>query len=114
MRDMAQLQSIMTVLVLCVLLAAVCFLIVFSHRTFRPLGELVSAMQQVKEGRYAVKVETESNDEFRYLGQTFNDMASSIEELIQKVYSAQLMQKEAQLEVLQQQINPHFLYNTLD
>lgn len=114
MRDMAQLQSIMTVLVLYVLLAAVCFLIVFSHRTFRPLGELVSAMQQVKEGRYAVKVETESNDEFRYLGQTFNDMASSIEELIQKVYSAQLMQKEAQLEVLQQQINPHFLYNTLD
>ena len=79
MRDMAQLQSIMTVLVLCVLLAAVCFLIVFSHRTFRPLGELVSAMQQVKEGRYAVKVETESNDEFRYLGQTFNDMASGIE-----------------------------------
>ena len=114
MRDMAQLQSIMTVLVLCVLLAAVCFLIVFSHRTFRPLGELVSAMQQVKEGRYAVKVETESNDEFRYLGQTFNDMASSIEELIQKVYSAQLMQKEAQLEVLQQQINPHFLYNTFE
>ena len=114
MRDMAQIQTIMLALALGVLLAAVCFLIVFSHKTFRPLGELVSAMQQVKEGRYAVQVATESSDEFHYLGQTFNEMARSIEELIQKVYSAQLMQKEAQLEVLQQQINPHFLYNTFE
>ena len=83
MRDMAQLQSIMTVLVLCVLLAAVCFLIVFSHRTFRPLGELVSAMQQVKEGRYALMVETESYEEFRYLVESFNEMSWSFEELIQ-------------------------------
>lgn len=114
MKDMARIKTVITVLVVAVSLITVCLLIVFSHRTFRPLGELVTAMQKVKEGDYSVQVRTYSQDEFEYLGQTFNDMAGSIRDLIQKVYSAQLMQKDARLKVLQQQINPHFLYNTFE
>ena len=114
MKDMKQIRLTVIVLVLAVTVFAVCIVIALSHRTIRPLGELVEAMQKMKEGDYAVQVDASTTDEFQYLSRTFNEMASSIRELIQKVYQAQLMQKEAQMEVLQQQINPHFLYNTFE
>ena len=114
LKDMAQIKTVSSLLMLSVSLVTVCLLILFSHRTFRPLGELITAMQKVKAGDYSVQVQTYSRDEFEYLGQTFNDMAQSIHDLIQKVYTAKLMQRDAQLKVLQQQINPHFLYNTFE
>lgn len=114
MQDMIYIRVVITILLVIMSAVTACIITVFSYRTFRPLGKLVSAMQTVQKGDYMVQVEVRSRDEIHYLAQTFNEMAASIRELIQKVYHAQLMQKEAQLEVLQQQINPHFLYNTFE
>lgn len=44
----------------------------------------------------------------------FNDMAGEIDRLINQVYTTQLKENEAAIKALQMQINPHFLYNTLD
>ncbi|MDT8717371.1 sensor histidine kinase [Clostridium sp. 19966] len=74
---------------------------------------LVKAMKQVREGNLNVSVEVKSKDEFGQLGSTFNHMTSRIHELIETVYKIKLIEKETELKILQAQINPHFLYNTL-
>ena len=114
MQDMKKMRKIIAILLVCMALVAGCIAVMFSNLFLRPLNQLVAGMKKVTEGDYDVRVRAVTQDEFRYLILTFNDMTRSIQELIQKVYQGELMQKEAQLEVLQQQINPHFLYNTLE
>lgn len=52
------------------------------------------------------------NDEFAEIGSAFNEMASTIQRLIDEVYVVSLEKKETELQVLHSQMNPHFLYNT--
>ena len=56
----------------------------------------------------------DSQDEFRDLALVYNDMMARIDNLIDTVYSKELLVKSAELKAFQAQINPHFIYNTLD
>lgn len=56
----------------------------------------------------------DSNDEFRDLAEVYNEMMGRIDNLIDTVYSKELLLKSAEIKAFQAQINPHFLYNTLD
>lgn len=114
MQDMGQMKKVVTVLLLVVGVITALITILFSNLFLQPLKELMSGIERVKEGDYSAQVKVDTKDEFRYLTLRFNEMTASISDLIQKVYHARLMQKEAQLEVLQQQINPHFLYNAFE
>ncbi|OUS76424.1 hypothetical protein B1748_12125 [Paenibacillus sp. MY03] len=79
----------------------------------RPIKELIRGVQQMKKGNYAARIQIESENEFKFLFQRFNEMAGEIENLIGKVYAEQIYSREATLKQLQSQINPHFLYNCL-
>ena len=114
MQDMENMKQILAVFVGIMIVVAGFVVVLFSELFLHPVKKLVVGMKKVTEGDYDVQVQANTQDEFRYLIITFNNMARSIRELIEKVYHAELMQKEAQLEALQQQINPHFLYNTLE
>lgn len=59
-------------------------------------------------------IKVDSQDEFQKLAQVYNDMSQRIEHLINTIYSKELLRKEAEIQAFQAQINPHFLYNTLD
>mgnify|MGYP000653499771 CR=1 FL=1 len=71
-------------------------------------------MKQVEKNNFSVVVEDEGKDELNYLTQRFNKMVNRTGELIDQKISMETEKKDAELRVLEEQINPHFLYNTLD
>ncbi|HIW31847.1 MAG TPA: sensor histidine kinase [Candidatus Paenibacillus intestinavium] len=86
----------------------------FTNSIINPVRKLRLIMQRVEEGELHLRFNSNSNDEIGQLGDSFNKMVQEIEQLIQMVYSEQKEKREAELKVLQEQIKPHFLYNTLD
>lgn len=96
-------------LLLCTLLA-----LVLSRRITRPLTLVVNQMKRLEEQDFSVRVPVKGQDELAMLSSRFNHMAQRIQTLIEEVYLGGLHRKEAELRALQNQINPHFLYNTLD
>lgn len=80
----------------------------------RPIRKLLVAMSAVQEGDFSKRVSFRYRDEIGLLGMGFDQMTHNLATLIDKVYVLQIREKEAELNVLQSQINPHFLYNTLD
>jgi len=84
------------------------------HSITRPLNDLGWAMRTVQEGSFGLQVKNDRRDEIGRLMDSFNYMSNKIDLLIQEVYEGKLAQKSAEIEALQAQINPHFLYNTLD
>lgn len=86
----------------------------YARRIFRPVGTLAKAMKQVEQGRMDIEVTVASDDEIGYLSAAFNHMLARIRRLINENYVSRLKEKDAQIESLQLQINPHFLYNTLE
>lgn len=89
-------------------------IVLASNRLLRPLGLLVQGMREVENGNFKTKVHIQTRDELAFLGEQFNKMASNIDQLIMEVYEQRLRKNEAELKMLHAQLNPHFLYNTLD
>ncbi|MBN8236413.1 sensor histidine kinase [Halobacillus kuroshimensis] len=86
----------------------------FSRYIVRPMKELQSLMKQVEQREFNVRYAPKGLREIDHLGAGFNSMLERITFLIDMVYLAQIKSKEAELKALYAQINPHFLYNTLD
>ncbi len=80
----------------------------------KPIKKMTVLMKKVEQGNLDVLINTDRKDEIGTLGRSFNSMTRKLKILIEEVYKIQLSRKEAELRTLQAQINPHFLYNTLD
>jgi two-component system sensor histidine kinase YesM len=80
----------------------------------RPINTLGRLMKEVENGNLQVKIPIHSKDEVGMLARSFRSMILEIRELIEKNYHIELRQKNAELYALQSQINPHFMYNTLE
>lgn len=77
------------------------------------ITKFVSILNSFREGDLHKRIAYKGKDEFSQIATALNNMGEDFELLIEKVYLTELEKKEAELEMLQTQINPHFLYNTL-
>ncbi|OCT12761.1 hypothetical protein A8709_30830 [Paenibacillus pectinilyticus] len=79
-----------------------------------PLRKLAYGMKQLRTGNFTIQLEDTRVDELGYVIESFNRMAENQKTLIRDHYEKQLLLSKMELKFLQSQINPHFLYNTLD
>lgn len=93
------------------------FTILFIYMLLRlltiPLRFLSTQMQKTGEGDFRSRIHVTGSTEICGLAESFNSMVSHIDQLIQRTYVAELSEKDAKLAALEAQLNPHFLYNTL-
>lgn len=80
----------------------------------KPIMSLTKKMQKVKEGSLDIQYDANSTDEIGLLASGFNSMLERIRGLLDKVKAEQKKKREYELALIQAQIKPHFLYNTLD
>nr|WP_264470397.1 sensor histidine kinase [Enterocloster citroniae] len=85
-----------------------------SKTTAKPIRLLKDAMDKIKAGKLETRVDIRSNDELGVLADGLNNMTEQLQKHIEKVYISEIRQKEAQIKALTAQIQPHYLYNTLD
>ncbi|KRE36215.1 sensor histidine kinase [Paenibacillus sp. Soil724D2] len=96
------------------LIIAVLLSIILSLRISRPIKHLESSMKEVEKGNFDIQVDIQSSNEIGHLSNRFNRMTTEIKELMLQNMKEQELKRKSELQVLQAQINPHFLYNTLD
>lgn len=106
-------NTIRDMIFLLILLGMLAF-VGFYQSNIQRIIELTNQTKQVENGNFTASVLVNSKDEIGRLGMRFNKMVKTIQNHINMEYKLKIKQKDSELKALQSQIDPHFLYNTLD
>ena len=117
-RDVFRLSREMTVemliIIISVSLTAYLLAYLISQSTLKRLAQLTGTMHAVEKGNVTVRLEPSGNDEIAQLMEGFNQMMDRVDTLMEERMEHGRQIKNLELKALQAQINPHFLYNSLD
>lgn len=100
--------------VVSLLVTGVVFSFVIRVNIVNPIKDMLDIMRRVERGDLTGKFHTKTRNEISYLGENLNIMIDRLNEHIEQEYRLVIEQKRAEYEALQAQIQPHFLYNTLN
>jgi two-component system sensor histidine kinase YesM len=114
LKSSRQIGAITLIIILGFISLALLLSFIVSNSITKPVRELIRSMNIVKDGNFDVNIYYHGKNEIGQLGETFNIMVVKIKNLISELLIQQKKKKEAELNVLQAQISPHFLYNTLN
>ena len=113
-RDITRTQQL-TVIIGLLIMGLSMLMILYTIRLINKSTEsILRGIGFVQEGQYDNAVKVEARDEFGQIAESFNIMTDRVKDSITEVREATIKQKEAEIRALEAQINPHFLYNTLD
>lgn len=96
-----------------VVIAGSLILYMLNH-IIKSVQSTIYGMNEMKKGNLNVKVKVDGKDEIGEIAETFNEMSVRIQDLISEKEETAIKQKNAEIKALEAQINPHFIYNTLD
>lgn len=118
-RQTVSLNSLKTQLLVVFVAAFILFLMslvnsYISSRITTPIRKLELSVNKIEKGNLNAKVDAEGSYEIRHLGQSVQNMAKQIQVLMADIVSEHEKKRKQEFDTLQSQINPHFLYNTLD
>ncbi len=118
-RQTVSLNSLKTQLLVVFVAAFILFLMslvnsYISSRITIPIRKLELSVNEIEKGNLNAKVDAEGSYEIRHLGQSVQNMAKQIQVLMADIVSEHEKKRKQEFDTLQSQINPHFLYNTLD
>ena len=114
LKDLKVINTASAILTAICSILAFAFSIIISFAITRSVKKLLKGMKNIEAGELDTKVVIKSHDEIAVLAKGFNNMTEKIKILIKQNADMEVKKKEAEMMVLQGQINPHFLYNTLD
>ena len=114
LKQVTNTERLLLIILLITFLTAIFISFFFALTLTKPLEKLCDLMETVRQGDMSVRFKVRYSDEVGNLAETFNGMLDKIEDLIRLVYKEQEKKRYAELNALQAQIKPHFLYNTLD
>lgn len=104
----------------CAVMGLLCLLLclwggwVLSRHLSRPVRELSAAMEQAQQGNFSLRLPAGREDELGRLNDSFNRMMAEYQENLRRSVQHEKELNDARLRMMQAQLNPHFLYNTLD
>ncbi|NLM28163.1 MAG: histidine kinase [Clostridiaceae bacterium] len=113
-KEMMDSWKVIIVAMIPVLILLVMTVAYYSYKVTVPILTIKEAMSQIRNNNLGVQLDNPYEDEIGELVDGFNEMSASIVTLIKENKSMALLHKEAELAMLQQKVNPHFLYNTLE
>lgn len=99
--------------IFCLIFAFICSYL-FSYTITKPILKLVETMKQIKLGNMDIRADFTSSDEIGMLSKGFNNLMDKIKSLMEEIYDQQKLRREYEFKLLQSQMNPHFLYNTIE
>ncbi|MDD3277495.1 MAG: sensor histidine kinase [Lachnospiraceae bacterium] len=88
--------------------------VLYLYYVIRPLNQIVSYMEEIQNDNFEVRFQKESLDEFGRIKTGFNKMVIHINQLMEDIKKREKEKRNIEIKMLQSQINPHFLYNTLN
>jgi len=107
-------QRVTLILVVALIVVIVSASILFSRQMVYLIRKLQGSMKSLENGNYELIHDEVGKDEIGSLVKSYNHMVGKMEALLEEIYQAGIRQKNAQFLALRTQINPHFLYNTLE
>lgn len=114
MRPIIKVQHLYWFLLVMDLVVVILLVMLVSQSFVGYLVKIIDGIHQVENGNFDAQIEVDRKDEFGQIGEHFNVMTKSVKTLMDEVVDISEKKNQAQIKALEAQINPHFLYNTLD
>jgi two-component system sensor histidine kinase YesM len=114
MYEINKIRDFIVIIGIFCLLCAFIVSVLISSTITKPMTRLELLMREAEKGNLDVSLDVKSNDEIGKLSKRFNNMITKIKNLMTQIVREQEDKRKTELKALQAQINPHFLYNTLD
>ena len=114
LKDLVNTQKIFLIVGATAVIFVTCIISYTVYMLNRSVRSVLKGIGQVQQGHLDVVIPADTEDEIGIIARNFNTMTVKVKELVTTVKEAQNSQKNAEIRALEAQINPHFLYNTLD
>lgn len=113
-KEIRDFQKIIWMITLCLMVLGGFFIWILSRRLSASVKQVVNTMKEVRGGEMSAHMEMEGKNEISIIANQFNKMMKKINNQMDEIKQAGEKEKEAEIRALEAQINPHFIYNTLD